>query len=278
MRYGLVSFAGMAPNFPVAVTTSMDGASAAVMDLIPDLRLIACNGAGLDRIDMAEAERRGIAVVNTADAVTADTAEFAIALTFALGRKVVEADRFARSGRWSTSRMNAGKRVAGRTLGIVGMGKVGTSIAEKAAPLGMNVRYTSRRQKTGLSYPFDPDIRTLAGNSDILVVAVSGGAETRGLVDAGVLSCLGPEGLLINISRGSVVDVDALVDALGAHAIAGAALDVFVDEPAIDPRLVAFENVIVTPHIAAATTETRLEMAEQLTRAIDEFFDGRRAR
>lgn len=274
-KYSLVEradVAGLAHDFPVAVTTSMDGASAQVMDGIPDLRLLACNGAGLESIDVAEAERRGVMVRNTPDAVTQDTAEFAIALIFSLGRRTREADAFVRANRWTAEKMPAGRRLEGRTLGIVGMGKIGKAIAKKATALGLHVRYNARTPKPALPYPFDADVRALAAASDILLLALSVGPDAQKIVSAPVLDALGPGGLLINISRGSAVDEEALIEALRSGTIGGAALDVFPAEPNVNPLLFGFENVVLTPHIAAVTEQTRRAMADQIRSEIDAFF------
>lgn len=271
--YELVEHDGQAaPGYEVAVTTSMDGASAAVMAQLPDLKLIACNGAGLDAIDLAEAERRRVTVRNTPDAVTQDTAEFAIGLLFAIGRRVVEADRFVRSGQWSNVKMTAGRRLAGRTLGLVGMGRIGQAIAVRAAALGLNIRYTARGPRAEAPYPYDADVGALAAASDILVLALAAGPETDGLIGAEVLEKLGPEGVLINVARGSVVDEAALIRALRDKTIAGAGLDVFAQEPGLDPAFLTLENVVLSPHYAAVTEETRKAIADHLRQGVDAFY------
>jgi hydroxypyruvate reductase len=273
--YELVEKAGLppgpAPGFDVAVTTSMDGAAAGLMADLPDLKLIACNGAGLERIDMAEAKRRGVEVFNTPDAVTRDTADFAIAMIFAIARRLVESDRFVRSGAWASAKMAASSRVSGKRLGIVGLGKIGSAIAARGAAIGLDVGYNARGPKPQLPYRFVASVAELAGQSDFLVLSCPGGEETRGLVSAEVLRKLGPTGYLINLSRGSVVDEAALLDALEARTIAGAALDVFENEPRIDPRFLPLENVVLTPHVAAVTQETRNDIAELLRTRIAAF-------
>lgn len=276
-RYDLIergNIAGPAQGFEVAVTTSVDGASLATLSEIPDLKLLACNGAGLETIAVAEAERRGIAVCNTPDAVTQDTAEFAIALVLALGRNVLPADQFVRSGKWEHERLPASNRLAGRTLGIVGMGRIGRAVAARAVSLGMVVRYTSRTRRD-LPYPFDPRIHDLAEQSDFLLLSLTGGPGTRHLIDAGVLSRLGPRGFLVNVARGDIVDEAALIEALRTGTIAGAGLDVFSNEPIPNPAFFELENLILAPHYAAATEETRSAMASRLKNEIDAFFRRR---
>jgi lactate dehydrogenase-like 2-hydroxyacid dehydrogenase len=276
-RYELVELGdlpGPADGFEVAVTMSIVGADAVVMAAIPDLRLIACNGTGLDRIDMSEAARRGIKVQHTPDVVTEDTADYAIALIYAVARRLVEADRFIRAGHWRKRRMTPSRRLSGKALGIVGLGKIGSSIARRAAGLGLSVRYTGPREKPESGLAYAPDIGSLAEWADILVLCCPGGPETAGLVDEKVLARLGTEGILINVARGSVVDEAALIAALADGSIAGAGLDVFAGEPDIDPCFLSMENVVLSPHYAAITRETREAMADVLEAAIDAHFGG----
>jgi hydroxypyruvate reductase len=255
---------GPLPGFPIVVTTAMDGVDRALMDELPDLRLIASNGAGTEHLDLAEVKRRGIEVCNTPDAVTRDTADFAIGLLFAVARRIAQSDRFVRSGAWARERMPASHRVSSKRLGIVGLGKIGMAVAERAAALGMQVAYHTRRARPETLFAHMASVQALADWSDFLVLACPGGEETRRLVDSTVLARLGPNGFLINISRGSVVDEAALFDALRNQIIAGAALDVFENEPNIDPAFGTFDNVVLTAHIAAVTDEARADMAEHI--------------
>ena len=263
------------PGCDVAVTTSVAGADKALMDRLPDLRLIACNGTGLENIDLDEAARRSIVVRNTPDEVTVDTADYAIALVLATSRRLVEADRFMRAGRWSRERMTPSRRATGRTVGIVGLGKIGQAIARRATALGMTVLYTGPRRKADLPYEYMPDIGTLADRATMLVMSCPGGPETHHMVDYDVLKRLGSKGTLINVARGSVVNEDDLVRALEEKLIAGAALDVFAAEPDFDRRLAAFENVVLAPHYATVTTETRYDIANTLAGAIRDLRAGR---
>jgi len=276
-RWDLVDVAAMAggrETCRVLVTTSMTGADAALMDSLPALGFIACNGAGLEKIDMAHAAGRGIEVLNTPDAVTTDTADFGLALTLALARRVAEGDRFVRSGRWGAERMTPSVRVRGKLLGVVGLGKIGQTLAARAEALGLRIAYTGPRRKAGVVYDYHPDANALARACDFLVLTCPGTAETEGLIDASVLAALGPHGYLINIARGSVVDEPALIAALTDRRIAGAALDVFAREPLADSPLLALENVILAPHYAAVTGETRADMAEILNSGISRFLGG----
>jgi hydroxypyruvate reductase len=264
-----------APGFTVAATTSMAGFDKAMFDGLPDLKIVICNGAGLDRIDLKEAAKRGIAVCNTPDELAEDVADAAIALTYAIMRRVVESDRFVRSGRWMKERMAPSRRVGGKTMGVVGLGKIGRRIAQRATGIGMNVMYLSRRAYPDVPHTPVNDILTLAERVDVLVLSCPGGAETHHLVNHAVLEKLGKTGYLINISRGSVVDEEALIAALQAGTIAGAALDVFAREPEIDPRFAAMENVILQPHSTSITHETRQAMVDRLLGDLDAFLTGR---
>ncbi|HLH87954.1 MAG TPA: 2-hydroxyacid dehydrogenase [Xanthobacteraceae bacterium] len=253
-------------GFDVAVTTGMRGFDEAMMAAVPDLGLIVSQGVGLERIDLAAARRRGIAVCHTPDELTEDVAEAAIALTFAIMRRVVEADHFVRAGRWLKERMAPSTRVAGKTMGIVGLGKIGRSIAARATALGMTVAYHGRRQQADAPYTYVGDPRELAATADVLVLSCVGDAGTRHLIGAAALEALGPAGYLVNVARGSVVDEAALLDALEQGRIAGAALDVFADEPRIDPRFLALGNVVLQPHSASITHETRAAIIDRMLR------------
>jgi hydroxypyruvate reductase len=283
-RYELANYADLkgasgeapiAPGFNIAVTMGVYGANAALMDKLPDLRLIACNGAGLERIDLAEAKRRGIAVCHTPDELAEDVADCAIALTYAIMRRVVEADRFVRAGRWAKERIAPSRRLAGKTVGVVGLGRIGTLVAMRAEAIGMRVHYLGPRPKPDTPYPFVADIRQLAAEADVLILSCPGGEATRNLVDRHVLERLGPDGYLVNVARGSVVDEAALIAALQDKKIAGAALDVFASEPNLDPRFLALDNVVLAPHSASITHETRAAMLARLLGDIEAFVAGR---
>lgn len=260
----------------VAVTMSVAGIDTAMMDRLPNLALVVCNGTGLDRINLDEAEKRGIVIQNTPDQVTEDTADFGIALIYATLRRIAEADRFVRAGRWGKERMPPSRRAFSRHVGVVGMGKIGKLLAQRAAAIGMTVSYTARSQKPDLPYAFKENVLALAEAVDVLVLCCSGGPETNGLVDEAVLAALGADGHLVNISRGSVVDEPALLNALEERRIAGAAIDVYASEPDIDQRFRALDNVVLAPHYAAATVETRRAMADLLHGAVERFYSERR--
>ena len=275
-HYGLADHAGgSAPGYDVAVTMSVHGVNAALMDALPDLKLIACNGAGLERVDLAEAKRRGIAVCHTPDELAEDVADGAIALTYAIMRRVVEADRFVRAGRWTKERMAPSRRLAGKTVGIFGLGRIGRVVAQRAQAIGMHVLYSGPRAKPTMPYPFVANILELAERSDVLILSCPGGEDTRHLVGQPVLEALGPYGYLVNVARGSVVDEAALIAALQERKIVGAALDVFACEPNLDPRFLALDNVVLQPHSASITHETRAAMLARLIGDIEAYAEGR---
>ena len=240
--------AAPASGFRIAVTTSMAGLDAATLDALPDVKFVVCNGAGLDRIDLAAARARGVAIANTPDELADDVGEAVIALTYAIMRRVAEADRFVRAGRWAKERIAPSTRVFGKTIGIVGLGRIGRRAAQLAQGIGMTVLYTGRRPAPDVPYTFVPDLLALAERSDVLAVSCPPGESTRGLISAQVLERLGPRGYLVNVSRGSVVDEPALIAALQNSTIAGAALDVFASEPNLDPRFLTLDNVVLQPH------------------------------
>jgi hydroxypyruvate reductase len=258
----------------IAITSGMVGADATVMDRYPDLRLIASQGVGLDKIDLAAAAQRGIAVCHTPDELTEDVADFAVGLMYAAARRIVEADRFVRAGRWSQERMGLGTGLHGKTVGVFGMGKIGQAIARRAGGLGMAVAWCGPNPKPQLPWDYVPDLLDLATQSDVLVLASPGGAATHHAVNARVLEALGPRGILVNIARGSVVDEAALLQALEARSIGGAGLDVFASEPGLDPRFLPLENAVLAPHYASLTGETRQAIIGRLLADIGHFRAG----
>lgn len=247
---------------------------AAVMDRLPSLGLIANYGVGYDAIDIDAAKARGIRVSNTPDVLNDDVADMAILLWLAEARGVVEADRFVREGRWRERGFGLRRSVTGRRAGILGLGRIGRAIAERLQPFGIEIHYFSRSEKQSPGWTYHADPLSLASAVDDLFVAVVGGTTTLNMVDAAVLRALGPDGALINISRGSVIDEEALIAALGEGTIRGAGLDVFRDEPDIDPRFFDLPNVVLQPHIATSTVETRTAMGALQRRNIAAFLAG----
>lgn len=258
------------------VTRSNYDIDIALIERLPSLKIIATSGVGFDRIPIEFARERGIVVANTPDLLNAAVAELTIGLMLALLRQLPQADRFVRSGAWSQGAFALGSSLAGKRVGIVGMGRIGKEIARRLAPFDVDIAYYGR-SKQALSYEWFAHPNELARWSDILIAACPGGSETRHLVDAAVLDALGAKGVLVNIARGSVVDEEALVQALERKAIAGAALDVFECEPLGASPLCAFDNVVLSPHIGSATHETRLAMAQLTIDNIVSFFASGKA-
>jgi lactate dehydrogenase-like 2-hydroxyacid dehydrogenase len=265
---------GPLPGFRIAVTTALVGCAPEVFARLPDLGLVVVNGAGLDRIDLGLARARGVAVVNTADALTEDVADFAIALLYGIARRVAEMDRFVRAGAWAGARPSPSTRLLGKTCGIFGLGRIGQAVARRAEGIGMRVVWSGPRPRAGEARPYLPDLGALAEAADALVLCCPGGAATAGIVDAAVLRRLGPQGWLINIARGSVVQEEALIAALRTGGILGAGLDVFATEPRPDARFLELPNVVLAPHYASLTHETRAAMIADLLAGIAAFQAG----
>jgi lactate dehydrogenase-like 2-hydroxyacid dehydrogenase len=241
---------------------------------LPALEIISNFGVGYDGVDVPAAQARGIVVTNTPDILNDDVADLALALMLGHARQLVAADHHVRSGAWSQGPLPLGRKLSGARLGLVGMGRIGQRIARRAQAFEMQVAYTSRTARSDVPWRHVADAAALAAESDWLVVITPGGAATRKLIDAKVLAALGPKGVLVNVARGSVVDEAALVDALERQAIGGAALDVFENEPNIDPRLRGFANVLLTPHIGTATHATRQAMADLVIANLRAHFAG----
>jgi len=233
----------------------------AFMKLMPNLEIVACFGVGYDGADVEYAVKQGIVVTNTPDVLTNCVADLGMALILTTLRRVVSGDQYVRSGRWiSEGIMDLTDSPRGRNLGIVGMGRIGGELANRAEAFGMTISYHNRTKRDDVVYPYFSSIIQLAKVSDVLALTCPGGVETRHLINGKILSALGKSGYLINISRGSVVDEDALVKALLHREIAGAGLDVFADEPNVPKALLTLDSVVLQPHHASATVETRTEM------------------
>ena len=257
------AFARVAPKIRAVAASGDSRVDAALIARLPALEIIAVMGVGYDGIDVAAAKARGIVVTHTPDVLNDDVADLAIGLMLCAARQLPAADRWVRSGDWETrGPMPLARKMSGARLGLIGIGRIGQAIAERARAFGMSIAYTARSARPALPYRYLPTAEALAAESDFLVVITPGGAGTKHLVDAAVLKALGPKGILVNVARGSVVDEAALIDALERGVIGGAALDVFEDEPRVPARLKALPQVVLTPHIGSATTATRQAMAD----------------
>lgn len=257
----------------VAVVGGGAAVGAAEMDALPDLRAVVNFGVGYDNVDVAEAGRRGIVVSNTPDVLTDAVADLAVLLVLDVLRRATAADRFVRSGAWARGeRMPLARDVRGAVVGVLGLGRIGTAAAERLEVFGVEVHYHARSRKDVAWTHHDSPV-ALACASDVLLVLTPGGAATRHLVDAEVLDALGPDGFLVNVARGSVVDEDALVAALEEGRIAGAGLDVFADEPHVPAALLGRDDVVLLPHVGSATTGTREAMGRLVLDNVDAFLE-----
>jgi len=256
------------------ITSGLDGAPAALIERMPKLEIITVNSVGYDLVDLKTALARHIPVTHTPDVLTDDVADLAIGLMIMTSRRLAQADRFVRAGRWTKEKFPVAGKVTGKKLGILGLGRIGRAIAQRAEGFGMEILYTDRA-KLNTNYRFLPDLVTLAKESDFLMVATSAGPDARHMVNAQVLEALGPEGILINIARGSVVDEKALVAALEGGKIGGAGLDVFENEPKVPDVLFGRDDVVLLPHIASSTRETRGEMGRLVIKNLEAWFSGK---
>jgi D-3-phosphoglycerate dehydrogenase len=252
------------PTVRAVATNGSLGASSRLINALPSLEIIACFGVGVDAIDLQTASARGIAVTNTPDVLTDDVADMAVGLLLAASRQLVKGDQYVRSGNWPSGELPLTNRVSGKRAGIFGLGRVGRAVASRLLAFGMEIGYYSRSRQTGLPYHYSESLVDLARLSDFLVITAAGGPSTAKAVNAEVLAALGPNGILVNVARGSIVDEAALIDALERNQIRGAGLDVFLNEPRINPALFTFPQVVLQPHHGSGTIETRTAMGKLL--------------
>ena len=269
------SFAQVAPRIRGIAGSGESQVSRELIAQLPALEMISVFGVGYDKYDVAAARERGIPVTNTPDVLTDDVADIGISLMLAVARSVPQADAYVRDGKWPTGPMPLARKVTGARLGIVGLGRIGSAIARRAAGFDMRIAYTARNKVADCPYAYYPTPAALAAEVDFLIVITPGGAGTKGLINAEVLAALGKKGYLINVARGSVVDEAALIEALKNEVIAGAALDVFEDEPNVPEALMQMRNVVLTPHIASATWQTRRAMADLAFGNLEAHFSGK---
>ncbi|MCC7463395.1 MAG: 2-hydroxyacid dehydrogenase [Gammaproteobacteria bacterium] len=261
-----------APAVRAVVTAGNMGCSSELLQALPALGLIAVNGVGVDKVDLPLARARGVRVTTTPGTLDEDVADLAVGLIIALVRNIPAADAFVRAGSWLGADLPLAHKVSGRRFGIVGLGQIGSALATRLAAFGP-VAYTGPRRKA-VPFAFHASAEQLARHSDVLVVACPANAATRHLIGPAVLAALGPAGYLVNVARGAVVDETALVAALADGRIAGAALDVFEDEPRVPAGLRSSPRVVLTPHVGSATVETRQRMAELVLANLDAFLAG----
>jgi len=252
----------LAPKARALATFGPMPVNGALMDKLPKLEIISNFGVGVDAINLDDAKQRKIIVTNTPDVLNECVADTALALVMNTLRKMPQSEAYLRAGKWaSRGPFPLTTSLGGKTLGILGLGRIGEAIAKRATACGMRIRYHNRNKKD-VPYPYDPDPVTLAKNCNVLMVVTPGGVETKNLVGAKVLDALGPKGYVCNIARGSVIDEPVLLRYLQENRIAGAGLDVFVDEPKIPPEFFKLDNAVLFPHVGSATVETRKAMGD----------------
>lgn len=265
---------GDATEIQAVLTIGSIGLRAADMDALPNLKIICCQGVGYEKVDLDAARARGIVVTNGAGTNDTAVADHAMALLASVARNIPALDRAVRRGEWQQLRRNR-PQLTGKRVGILGLGNIGLKIATRcSAGFGMQVAYHNRRARTDSDLPFYASAEELAQWADYLVVATPGGAGTRHLINQQVLAALGPNGFLINISRGSVVDTDALIACLQQQTIAGAALDVLESEPLVPEALKQLDNVVLTPHVAARSPEALVSMLDKVLGNLTRYFAG----
>lgn len=268
-------FAIIAPRIRAIAAGGESKVDAALLAQLPALEMISVFGVGYDGIDVAAARARDVPVTNTPDVLTEEVADLGIALMLSIARRIPQADKFVRAGLWPKGPFPLTRKVSGARLGIVGLGRIGQAIAERAKAFGMSIAYTTRSRRDDSAFTYYPSAEALAREVDFLIVITPGGDGTRGLINAKVLEALGPKGYLINVARGSVVDEPALVHAVTTGVIAGAALDVYAQEPQVPAELRAHDNVVLTPHMASGTWETRGAMADLAFANLQAHFAGK---
>jgi hydroxypyruvate reductase len=255
-------FAAAAPRVVAMAASGESKVPADLLAQLPALQVVSVMGVGYDGVDVAAAKARGVIVTHTPGVLNDDVADLALGLMLSASRQLPAADRFVRNGQWPQGNLPLARKMSGARLGLVGMGRIAQAIAQRALAFNMSVAYTARSAKPALPFTYCASAALLAAQVDFLVVITPGGAGTRKLINAEVLRALGPKGFLINVARGSVVDQDALIEALEAGVIAGAGLDVFEDEPRVPQRLLDQPHVVLTPHVGSATHATRQAMAD----------------
>lgn len=258
----------------MAASTLAGRIDAAWFDRLPALEIVANFGVGYDNVDASAAAARGIVVTNTPGVLDEEVADLTVGLLLATLRRIPQADHFVRDGCWPAGPFPLSPTLRGRRVGILGLGAIGKAVARRMDGFGVPIAYHGRSRQDGVGYDYHETPTALAAASDVLVVVVPGGAATRHLVTAEVLAALGPDGVLVNVARGSVVDQAALIAALQDGVIGGAGLDVFQDEPNVPEALIAMPNVVLLPHIGSASQATRAAMGRLVVDNLFAWFDG----
>ncbi|XP_045830234.1 glyoxylate/hydroxypyruvate/pyruvate reductase 2KGR-like [Trifolium pratense] len=264
-----------ATSIRAVVGRSNAGADSHLIDALPNLEIISSSSVGVDLIDINKCKEKGIRVTNTPDVLTDEVADLAIGLILTLLRKICESNRYVRSGNWKCGDYKLTNKFSGKTVGIVGLGRIGTAIAKRSEAFNCSICYYSRTQKQESKYKYYPSVVELASNCDILVVACPLTKETHHIINREVINALGPKGFLVNIGRGKHVDEPELVSALLEGRLGGAGLDVFENEPHVPEELFELENVVLLPHVGSGTVETRTVMADLVLGNLEAHFLGK---
>jgi hydroxypyruvate reductase len=270
------AFAAIAPKIRAIIGSGEAKVPRTLMTQMQNLKMVSVIGVGYDGVDTAAANDLGIKVTHTPDVLNDDVADLALGLMLCAARKLPQADQYVRSGQWVTKgAMPLTRKLSGSKVGIVGMGRIGKTIAKRCAAFDMPISYTARTVKPELPFTFYANAKELAANVDFLVIITPGGAATKGMINAEVLTALGKDGYLINVARGTVVDQPALIHALQNNIIAGAGLDVFDGEPTVPEAFYTLDNVTLLPHVGSATNATRKAMADLALLNLANFYAGK---
>jgi lactate dehydrogenase-like 2-hydroxyacid dehydrogenase len=256
-------------------TRGREKTDAALFAALPRLEIISNFGVGYDSIDLATARSRGIVVTNTPDVLNEEVADFTVGLLLSTIRELPQADRYLRAGNWPKAAYQMTQTLRDRTIGMVGMGRIGRAIAKRISAFGVPVVYHSRSAQAGVELRHYPDLKTMAAEVDTLIAIVPGGPSTHHMINREILEALGPRGIVINVARGSVVDQNALIDALRDGTIHGAGLDVFADEPNVPAALIQLQNVVLVPHVGSGTHHTRAGMGDLVVENLRSWFAGK---
>jgi lactate dehydrogenase-like 2-hydroxyacid dehydrogenase len=267
--------AEVSDRITAVASSNSGGIDGATISKLPKLKVISHFGVGYDTVDVPAAKARGITVTNTPDVLTEEVADLAMGLLYATVRRIPQGDRYVRDGKWLKGSMALTESLQGKTLGIIGMGRIGQAIAKRALASNMKIAYQGPRRKADLPYAYHADPVSLAKSTGYIMIACPGGEATRGLVSRAVIDAVGPKGFIVNIARGSVVDEPALLEALQQNRIAGAGLDVFADEPRVPEAFFALDNVVLQPHVASATHQTRAAMGQLVIDNLAAHFAGK---
>lgn len=259
----------------IAVAYTANKLDGAFMSRFPKLEIVSSFGVGYDHVDAKWAGEHGIVVTNTPDVLNEEVADTTIGLLLSTLREFPQADRYLRAGKWLEKAYPLTPTLRGRTVGIVGMGRIGKAIARRLDAFGVPVAYHSRNPQAGVEYKYYPKLLDMARDVDTLIVIVPGGAATKNLIDAPVLKALGPNGVLINMARGTVVDEPALIKALKDRTILSAGLDVFLNEPKVPQELIEMEHIVLFPHLGSASVATRQAMDQLVVDNLKAWFAGK---